>query len=54
MIGWNENRYDDICNKVYPFLKQTGYLDKNIYFVPISGLSGENLDTRDSQPEALK
>jgi elongation factor 1 alpha-like protein len=51
MIGWDEKRYDYICDKVYPFLKQAGYAEKNIYFVPISGLSGDNLDSRDSQPE---
>ena len=54
MVEWNEARYDEICQKVLPFLKSIGFKHQNISFVPISGLQGLNLESRDSQPEELK
>ena len=54
VVGWNEERYDFICSDVTKFLEKIGYKANNICFIPISGLMGLNLDTRDSQPEELK
>lgn len=54
LAEWSENRYDEICALVLPFLKEIGYKEQNIHFVPISALEGLNLENRDSQPDQLK
>ena len=42
--GWGEERFDEIVNKITPFLKQCGYnTKKDVTFIPISGLSGANI-----------
>ncbi len=46
LVGWSRERYDMIAQKVGAFLKQTGFKDANVWFVPCSGLTGENLSTR--------
>nr|BAN39666.1 guanine nucleotide regulatory protein, putative [Entamoeba histolytica] len=43
-VGWEKSRYDEIVNKVKPFLRQCGFSD--IYSIPISGFSGLNLTKR--------
>lgn len=47
-ISWNKERYDEIVNKLIPFLKSLGYSEKNnnLVFMPISGLSGSGLTKR--------
>lgn len=52
--GWKEERYDEICQKVKPYLLSIGFKDQNITFVPVSAFLGENLTDRESQPDALK
>lgn len=42
-VQWNQTRYDDICTKLSPFLKSSGFASSNIKYVPISGLSGSNI-----------
>lgn len=42
MVDWSEDRYNEIVDKMGPFLKQVGFRD-NIMFIPCSGLSGENI-----------
>ena len=37
-----------------PYLISIGYNKEKISFVPVSGLTGVNLDTRESQPDVLK
>jgi elongation factor 1 alpha-like protein len=39
---------------VLPYLTSIGYKEKNVQFVPISGLTGLNLESRESQPAELK
>jgi elongation factor 1 alpha-like protein len=41
--GWNEGRYNDIQSKVKEFLMQQDFKPKRIRFVPLSGLTGENV-----------
>lgn len=53
-VNWSEERYDFICNDIIKFLKKSGYLEKKMTFVPISGLKGINLHSRDNQPDELK
>eukprot|EP00922_Rhytidocystis_sp_ex-Travisia-forbesii_P018207 GHVS01027088.1.p1 GENE.GHVS01027088.1~~GHVS01027088.1.p1 ORF type:complete len:456 (+),score=29.75 GHVS01027088.1:26-1393(+) len=41
---WNEPRYREIERKLTPYLKSCGYNPaKDIFFVPMSGLTGQNL-----------
>ena len=46
--NWDKERYDEIQGKLKPFLKQNGFSDKdkNLVWMPVSGLSGANLVTK--------
>jgi elongation factor 1 alpha-like protein len=46
MVGWSKGRYDDISQQATGFLTKTGFLEKNLSFIPISGLNGDNLARR--------
>ncbi|ORM41433.1 Eukaryotic peptide chain release factor GTP-binding subunit ERF3B [Babesia sp. Xinjiang] len=42
--GWSETRYNEIVQKLRPFLKTCGFVEgRNLNFVPISGLNGQNI-----------
>lgn len=43
-VDWAKERFDLIISKLSPFLKQTGF--KDVWFIPCSGLTGENLIER--------
>jgi len=43
-VNWEKSRYDECVNKLRPFLKSCGFkIKKEVKFLPISGLSGANL-----------
>jgi len=43
-VKWSENRYNQIKNDLSEYLKKVGYnLEKDVIFVPISGLYADNL-----------
>lgn len=43
-VKWSKERYNEIVTTLRPFLAQSGYdPDKDCTFVPISGLSGDNI-----------
>jgi len=42
-MKWSQERFNEIIGKLLPFLKQTGFKEKSVTFVPCSGLTGENL-----------
>jgi elongation factor 1 alpha-like protein len=42
-VNWSQSRYDEIVSKLAVFLKQTGFKESDVRYVPCSGLSGENL-----------
>ncbi|XP_041360116.1 HBS1-like protein isoform X2 [Gigantopelta aegis] len=42
-VDWSSARYDHIVHKIGQFLKQAGFKETDISFVPCSGLGGENL-----------
>ena len=47
MCDWFEDRFRDICKKLGSFLtKQVGFKEQDVYYVPCSGLAGENLTTK--------
>lgn len=42
-VGWSETRWKEIKENLTPFLNKSGYKDSDIFFVPISGLTGDNI-----------
>ncbi|KAK0641130.1 P-loop containing nucleoside triphosphate hydrolase protein [Cercophora newfieldiana] len=51
-VGWSVERFNEIKNQVSGFLSATGFQAKNISFVPLSGLHGDNLVRRSSDSAA--
>lgn len=49
-VFWSEERFEEIKSKLGLFLKQAGYKESDVTFVPCSGLSGENLATNANEP----
>jgi peptide chain release factor subunit 3 len=50
-VEWSKDRYDEIVSKTTPFFKGSGYDVKStdsVEFIPISGLTGQNLKERNS------
>lgn len=45
-VSWDKERFDEISQQVSGFLSATGFQAKNISFVPVSGLHGDNLIRR--------
>lgn len=41
--NWSQDRFNEICSKLRTFLKQAGFKESDVIFVPLSGLTGENL-----------
>eukprot|EP01111_Echinosteliopsis_oligospora_P016735 TRINITY_DN7051_c0_g1_i1.p1 TRINITY_DN7051_c0_g1~~TRINITY_DN7051_c0_g1_i1.p1 ORF type:complete len:728 (-),score=285.13 TRINITY_DN7051_c0_g1_i1:33-2216(-) len=57
MVQWSEERYDTIVSEMKGFLKQSGYIEKNVTFLPCDGLHGVNLvppANSDGLPSELK
>ncbi|OAQ96838.1 hypothetical protein LLEC1_03879 [Akanthomyces lecanii] len=52
MVGWSKDRFEDITQEVTGFLAGLGFHDKNVDFVPISGLDGENIVKKITAPAA--
>eukprot|EP01138_Halocafeteria_seosinensis_P002295 gb/GECG01002351.1/.p1 GENE.gb/GECG01002351.1/~~gb/GECG01002351.1/.p1 ORF type:complete len:593 (+),score=109.41 gb/GECG01002351.1/:1-1779(+) len=42
-VEWNEDRYNTIEQRIASFLKKNGFKKKNIRFVPISAITGDNI-----------
>ncbi|CAL1277896.1 unnamed protein product [Larinioides sclopetarius] len=53
-IGWAEERFQEIKTKMSSFLKQVGFKESDVKFVPCSGLTGENLAKSPEVPELKK
>lgn len=49
-VKWLKDRFEEIKSKLGLFLKQAGYKESDVTFVPCSGLSGENLATKANEP----
>ncbi|KAM0251802.1 hypothetical protein ACHAP5_001465 [Fusarium lateritium] len=52
MVGWSQERYDEIAQQVNGFLAGLGFQPKNVNFIPISGLNGDNLVRRSEDSAA--
>lgn len=50
-VNWQQVRFQEITSKLGHFLKQAGFKDSDVFYIPTSGLSGENLTTRSSVSE---
>lgn len=51
-VDWSKERYDDIAQQVGGFLTAMGFQTKNISFVPMSGIGGDNVAKRSADPRA--
>jgi len=49
-VGWAQERYTEIQDKMGPFLKTNGFKEDQVIFLPISGLMGDNIQERKSTP----
>lgn len=49
-VNWSKDRFEEIKSKLGLFLKQAGYKELDVTFVPCSGLSGENLASKANEP----
>ena len=49
-IDWAQDRYEDIVKKLKQFLKTVGFKEADLFFIPCSGLVGENLTASPSEP----
>ncbi|XP_014360276.2 protein HBS1 [Papilio machaon] len=52
--NWSEERFNEILNKLKLFLKQAGFKESDVTFVPCSGLTGENLVKPPTELELCK
>ncbi|XP_051517282.1 HBS1-like protein isoform X1 [Myxocyprinus asiaticus] len=50
-VNWQQERFKEIVSKLGHFLKQAGFKDSDVFYIPTSGLSGENLTIRSKVPE---
>lgn len=46
VIRWNQERFEEISEYIGGFLSGLGFQGKNVTFIPISGLNGDNLVKR--------
>lgn len=53
-VGWSKDRFDEIVTKLKTFLKQAGYKEADITYIPCSGLTGENLVKPPTSSELLR
>ncbi|TYZ65147.1 hypothetical protein PybrP1_012055 [[Pythium] brassicae (nom. inval.)] len=44
--GWDQTRFDAIVASLTSFLQSSGFRLKNLWFVPLSGITGANLDKK--------
>ncbi|KAI0199858.1 hypothetical protein F4808DRAFT_431503 [Astrocystis sublimbata] len=51
-VAWSQERFDEISQQVSGFLSATGFQLKNVSFVPVSGLHGDNMVNRSSDTAA--
>lgn len=42
-VSWSPERFNEIVTKLKGFLKQAGFKESDVTFVPCSGLTGQNL-----------
>lgn len=53
-VGWSQERFQEVVEKLGTFLKQAGFRESDVTFVPCSGLTGENLVSPPSEDMLLQ
>ncbi|XP_066470939.1 HBS1-like protein [Tiliqua scincoides] len=53
-VNWQQERFLEIIGKLGQFLRQAGFKESDVAFIPTSGLGGENLVTRSQSSELTK
>ncbi|XP_060095781.1 HBS1-like protein isoform X1 [Heteronotia binoei] len=53
-VNWKHERFLEIVVKLGQFLKQAGFKESDVAYIPTSGLGGENLVTRSQSGELTK
>mmetsp|Transcript_69598 Transcript_69598/g.166983 ORF Transcript_69598/g.166983 Transcript_69598/m.166983 type:complete len:842 (+) Transcript_69598:248-2773(+) len=53
-VQWAQERYDEIVGKLKPFMKQSGFKEDQAIFLPISGLTGDNIKEKKNTPSWFK
>uniref|UniRef100_U5EWS8 Putative translation elongation factor ef-1alpha n=1 Tax=Corethrella appendiculata TaxID=1370023 RepID=U5EWS8_9DIPT len=53
-VGWSKERFDEIKKKLQSFLKQAGFKESDVVYIPCSGLTGENLVKPPTEQELTK
>jgi elongation factor 1 alpha-like protein len=48
-VFWSKDRFDEISQQVSAFLTNAGFLPKNITYIPLSGLLGDNITRRSTE-----
>lgn len=51
-ISWSKTRFDDISKRTTALLTETSFQEKRITFVPLAGLTGENVVQKVEDPAA--
>lgn len=52
-VNWSKERFDEIVSKLKIFLRQAGYKEQDLTYIPCSGMSGENLVKPPIEPQLL-
>ncbi|KAE8602531.1 hypothetical protein XENTR_v10014020 [Xenopus tropicalis] len=52
-VNWQQERFNEVTSKLGHFLKQAGFKESDVYYIPTSGLSGENLVKRSQISELI-
>ncbi|KAF3037411.1 Hsp70 suppressor, GTPase facilitates ribosomal subunit dissociation [Didymella keratinophila] len=51
-VTWSKARFDEITKKMTTFLTEASFAEKRITFIPLAGLTGENVVSKISNPAA--
>jgi elongation factor 1 alpha-like protein len=51
-VGWSQDRFDEIAQQVSAFLMAAGFQAKNVTYIPVSGLRGDNIARRSTEEAA--
>lgn len=51
-VSWSKQRFDDITKRMTAFLTEASFLEKRITFIPLAGLTGENVVKKVENPAA--
>ncbi|KAE8746118.1 hypothetical protein FOCC_FOCC007244 [Frankliniella occidentalis] len=50
-VGWSQERFEEITAKLSAFLRQAGFKESDVTYVPCSGLTGENMVVKPTAAE---